>query len=407
MPMPKVSVVIPTRRRAETLAFALQTVMGQSHSNLEIIVSNNGGDDATRRLVEGVDDPRLRCVEPGGEVSMTDNFEYGLAQATGEWLVLIGDDDGILPTGIERGLKALRESGGEAVGSLSGLFVWPGNDNGPNASGTYLTVPTGRGWEWQESDRMMKRILDRKQGFQEAPVTYTGGIVSSALYRRIREIDGRFFHSQIPDVYSTFAILSVIDRYVFCREPLMIAGVSRHSHGNAGMQFKPNDFKELANIPFHPDLPLPKAGTFTFSFQALLYESYLQSAYLRRKPPLTGLADEAKKIIAWARYARHRSPAGPLVFEEVEDWARNVSKDNGATFAAWSGDADRMLPIMARRDRLSKFLYLVTRHFVDKQDRPSLTDIAAACVEAEAIRLRRPSRIGNLAHYGWRRMRRS
>lgn len=65
----KVSIVIPTRNRADTLAKSLRTAVEQSHDHVEIIVSINGGDPATRRVVEKVSDPRVRCVEPERRLS--------------------------------------------------------------------------------------------------------------------------------------------------------------------------------------------------------------------------------------------------------------------------------------------------------------------------------------------------
>jgi len=56
----KVTVVIPTRCRPDTLAKSLQTAIHQDYPNLEIIVSDNFSEDDTEAVVRSANDPRIR-----------------------------------------------------------------------------------------------------------------------------------------------------------------------------------------------------------------------------------------------------------------------------------------------------------------------------------------------------------
>lgn len=274
-----VSIVIPTRERPDTLFHALRTAVEQSWKNVEIIVSDNGGHDATRTVVEGFGDPRIRYVKTDGRVSMSENFEFALSHATGDWLSVIGDDDGLLPTGLERALAALSATGLEALGSRSVHYRWPYEDRpGPEM---YLTVPTSRGFEVRDSRRNIEHLMRGRAFFTESPMLYTGGLVSRRIFNAIKQKRGTFFHSQIPDVFSGFAICSTVDRYVFLREPAMVAGHSRHSHGTniGGEQAK--IFRRESTIPFHADLAVENGDPLTASTSALLYECFLQTNYLR------------------------------------------------------------------------------------------------------------------------------
>ena len=49
--MPRFSIVIPTRQRADTLKFAIETALAQTHPDFEVVVQNNGNDQATNDVV--------------------------------------------------------------------------------------------------------------------------------------------------------------------------------------------------------------------------------------------------------------------------------------------------------------------------------------------------------------------
>ena len=61
-PSPLVSVAMPTFNRPEYLRCALEGVVRQSHSNLEILVGDNGNSSITREIVESFNDPRITYI---------------------------------------------------------------------------------------------------------------------------------------------------------------------------------------------------------------------------------------------------------------------------------------------------------------------------------------------------------
>ena len=94
---PFISVIIPTRERADTLLFAIKTAFDQNSDDYEVIVSDNFSQDNTKEVVESFSDPRLVYVNSGRRLSMCDNYEFGLEHARGEYIIFIGDDDAIMP----------------------------------------------------------------------------------------------------------------------------------------------------------------------------------------------------------------------------------------------------------------------------------------------------------------------
>ncbi len=89
---PRVSVVIPTYNRPVFLQQAIESVLGQTFGDFEILVIDDGSTSETRSVVEILNDPRIRYVrqENAGRSAARNR---GLALARGEYVAFLDDDD--------------------------------------------------------------------------------------------------------------------------------------------------------------------------------------------------------------------------------------------------------------------------------------------------------------------------
>ena len=62
MKNPKVSVLLPTYNAAEHLDKAVNSILGQTFSDFELIIINDGSTDSTRELLKSYSDPRIRVI---------------------------------------------------------------------------------------------------------------------------------------------------------------------------------------------------------------------------------------------------------------------------------------------------------------------------------------------------------
>jgi glycosyltransferase involved in cell wall biosynthesis len=90
--MPVVTVIVPTRDRARFLSEAIDSVLGQTFSDLELIVIDDGSTDGTRELVCASDDGRVHYVhQPASGISAALN--RGLRSARGRYVARLDSDD--------------------------------------------------------------------------------------------------------------------------------------------------------------------------------------------------------------------------------------------------------------------------------------------------------------------------
>ncbi|MGH7521161.1 MAG: glycosyltransferase family 2 protein [Gemmatimonadales bacterium] len=104
-----VSVVVPTYNRANVVRAAIDSVVGQTYANVEVVVVDDGSRDDTQRVVEsyGAGGAPVRYLHQANSgVSAARN--RGLAGARGEFIALLDSDDEFLPWKLEAQVAVLR-----------------------------------------------------------------------------------------------------------------------------------------------------------------------------------------------------------------------------------------------------------------------------------------------------------
>jgi len=101
-PPPVVSIVIPVYDRKPMLERAVASVRAQDFAAWEVIVVDDASAVPLGDYVDGLGEPRIRCVrrEENGGVAVAQNA--GLADATGRYVAFLHSDDEFLPDRLRR-----------------------------------------------------------------------------------------------------------------------------------------------------------------------------------------------------------------------------------------------------------------------------------------------------------------
>ncbi len=111
---PKVTVVLPTYNRPQYLAEAINSVVGQTFQNWELIVLNDGGVDVAD-VVAKFADPRIIYCPDTANYGSAKRCNQGMNMARGEYVTYLDDDDIYYPNHVEVLAKALDENPGVAL----------------------------------------------------------------------------------------------------------------------------------------------------------------------------------------------------------------------------------------------------------------------------------------------------
>jgi glycosyltransferase involved in cell wall biosynthesis len=126
--MTLVSVVIPAHNREAHLARALESVLAQTYSELEVLVVDDGSEDGTRRIAEEYarKDSRVQPIVHGQKKGAQAARNTGIQGSRGQWIAFLDSDDYWLPDSLEARWQ-LAASRGPAVVHSQARLLPPGS----------------------------------------------------------------------------------------------------------------------------------------------------------------------------------------------------------------------------------------------------------------------------------------
>jgi glycosyltransferase involved in cell wall biosynthesis len=120
-----ISVCIPTRNYGRFLRDAIESVLGQTRRDFELIVVDNCSTDDTPRILEEYarKHPELRCTRNDAPLSMAGNFNRALGLARGELVKVLCADDWLAPQALEKSAAALAAYPQAAIAATARTLV--------------------------------------------------------------------------------------------------------------------------------------------------------------------------------------------------------------------------------------------------------------------------------------------
>lgn len=109
---PKVSVLIPTYNRQDYVCEAIDSVLGQSFTDFELIVTDNCSTDSTAEIVQKYASRDRRVIYHRNEYNLgvIGNLNQGLLLARGKYIKFVFSDDKLAPTCLEMFAKVMEEN---------------------------------------------------------------------------------------------------------------------------------------------------------------------------------------------------------------------------------------------------------------------------------------------------------
>lgn len=127
---PLVSIIIATYRRDTSLKKAIQSLITQTYSNIEIIVVDDNANTEWNKKVEDIissfsNEKRLNYIQNKSNMGSAKTRNIGIDAAKGEYITFLDDDDIYLPPKVENQLNGMLKNNADY--SLTDLDLY--NDN--------------------------------------------------------------------------------------------------------------------------------------------------------------------------------------------------------------------------------------------------------------------------------------
>ena len=231
----KVSVLLPTRNGGAQLAECVHAVLDQDCSELELVVSDNANVDQTPEvLAQFSGDSRLKVIRSESPLSVAENWNRALAAASGDYLLMIGDDDLLLPSFVPTIRAAVEEYGYlDCITYNAYSFVAPHSLNGDDRA-FYSHRHFDFGPEFL-SDHLINESLRRQIVIDlfrfrpRLPLNIQTTVVSRKAYSNLNE---PVFRAPFPDQFALCGLLLTAERWLYLDRRLLVIGVSPKSFGH-------------------------------------------------------------------------------------------------------------------------------------------------------------------------------
>ncbi len=123
MTSPRVSVVIPTYNRAKKVQGAIESVLAQTFSDLEVIVVDDGSEDDTGKVLAETFGDRIRYHYQANQGASAARNK-GIAEARGEWIAFLDSDDEWERDKLEWQFKTLKQFDPQCGGCYTDVQVF-------------------------------------------------------------------------------------------------------------------------------------------------------------------------------------------------------------------------------------------------------------------------------------------
>ena len=125
--LPAISVCIPTYNGAKYIAQTIESILNQTFTDFEIIVSDDGSSDKTLEIVGSFNDPRIVRIDRLSKVGAEANWNNAVATASASLVKLVCQDDLLYPQCLEVEVQTMSKSENQDVSFCFHLrdFVTP------------------------------------------------------------------------------------------------------------------------------------------------------------------------------------------------------------------------------------------------------------------------------------------
>jgi hypothetical protein len=247
------SVAIPTKNRQTYLKILVDELLLSKRDDFEVVIQDNSDSDALNSWINERNDSRLKYYYRPEWLSVVDNCDKLIENCAGEYICMLGDDDGIFLDEALRFLERMRLLGADAAMGRVLQYVWPDLSHplfSEYGGKLYLKVAKG-GSTHTTLYSTARRVVRRggAMGLQDLPCVYHGFIAKKAL-ERLHSLAGTYFPGPSPDMANAIGLCAVLQRVERTNQVLVITGHSNRSAGGAGTQRKHHGpIEEQAHLP--------------------------------------------------------------------------------------------------------------------------------------------------------------
>lgn len=123
-----ITIGMPVYNGEKFIKTAIKSVLNQSYSDFELIITDDGSTDKTVEIIKSFNDPRIKLIADGENHGISYRLNQQINLANGEYFVRMDADDIMFPQRIETQLKCMQENPKVDVVGSSAVIIGDANE---------------------------------------------------------------------------------------------------------------------------------------------------------------------------------------------------------------------------------------------------------------------------------------
>ncbi len=241
MKTPILSILIPTKNRYETLMPVLSGLVKDFDDlDVEFIVQDNSDENSKiHNFIKSLNCDKIKYFHENKTLSQSENCNYSVKNSKGRFLILIGDDDYVLPS-IINAIKWMKKNNVECLNYNIASYLW--NDiafkykTSVSSGGTLLiNKPINKKFKLLNPKIELNKVIESGgTDYANLPRLYHG-LVRRDVMDQVYKQCGTYFPGLSPDMASSVAISIFTKAFYKYNYPLSISGKSFFSAAGKGV----------------------------------------------------------------------------------------------------------------------------------------------------------------------------
>ena len=273
---PLVSVILTAYNAEKYIGYAIDSILGQTLSNFELFIVDDGSKDSTKAIIKTFSDERVVSIFNKTNRGQSYSRNLAVANARGKYIAIMDADDIAYPTRLQKQVEFMEQNQHISLcGSWAHLIDEGGKING------------------------IKKGPDKDIEIKFRLLFYCPIIHPSVMWRKAEfdrlglDYDSHFVYAQDFDLWTRAMAKSV--EFHILQEPLVqfrfkhtdsISGAKTNLQGKYAQEIIERNFREFIGVAYQPNLGFWQQRTF---FQEIVNAPFLSEhrrlkvAYFRKK----------------------------------------------------------------------------------------------------------------------------
>lgn len=224
---PLLSIVIATKNRERYCIASIEAILKFGFNEIEICIADNSATTAIEDFIMRKKNDSIKYVYNPSEISSIDNFNAAMALATGEYIILIGDDDSVLPNIVRLAYWAKFNKVDTVSTKKIYTYFWPeANPSHPSGKLDFPSNQKDKIFQKNAYSNLIRLLNNGLVNYFSFPLPKSyHGLVKRELMQEIKDITGNYYGGLSPDIFSVVSISLLSKTHFMVDFAFSIAGV--------------------------------------------------------------------------------------------------------------------------------------------------------------------------------------